>query len=349
MSSTAAQLVERVLPDLPMRQWVFTLPQPLPRLLAWRPDLLERILADISRVVQDDLRRRTGEPGGRGGLVSFVQNFTGDLRCFVHVHSLVPDGVFVEEAGGEVRFVRAPIPKQSELQAVAVELAGRVTTTVKRWLGKRETDGLGQEMLDDLGRLGEEQVGESGGRGRERPAARQRRWLAAHRGFGIHAGVTVEEGDARGRERLARYMARPALALGRLHWEADGRVRIDFKQPWRNGVSAIRLRPEVFVLRLASLVMPPGVNLVRYHGVFAPASPLRSRVVPPPPAPSKRPSRWIRWVNLFKRVFGHDPSLCPACGSPMTRMQTLQGSGRAWPVLVWIRRRGNLVRLSQPP
>ena len=29
----------------------------------------------------------------------------GDLPCFVHVHSLVPDGVFVEEAGGEVRFL----------------------------------------------------------------------------------------------------------------------------------------------------------------------------------------------------------------------------------------------------
>ncbi len=36
------------------------------------------------------------------------------------------------------------------------------------------------------------------------------------------------------------------------------------------------------MLRLASLIMPPRVNLVRFHGVFAPASPLRSRVVPKP-------------------------------------------------------------------
>jgi hypothetical protein len=202
-----------------------------------------------------------------------------------------------------------------------------------------------------LGRLGEERVGATAGRRGDRPAARQRRWLAEHDGFAIHAGVTADRGDARGRERLVRYVARPALALRRIRWE-DGQVRIDFKQPWRNGVSAIRLRPEVFLLRLASLVMPPGVNLVRYHGVFAPASPLRSRVVPPPSPtePQQRTSRWTLWWVLFKRVFSRDPRLCPYCGRPMTRMQTLQGSGRAWEVLRWIQRSGNLMPLSgQPP
>ncbi|MCP3985056.1 MAG: hypothetical protein GY723_11750 [bacterium] len=76
MASTAAQLVDHVLPDHRLRQWVVTFPQPLPRLLAWRPDLLKRLLADVAKVVQDDLRRRTGESQGKGGLVSFVQNFT---------------------------------------------------------------------------------------------------------------------------------------------------------------------------------------------------------------------------------------------------------------------------------
>ena len=313
MASTAANLVDHVLPDQPLRQWVFTFPQPLPRLLAWRPDLLERVLADIAHGILTDLRRRTGEPEGQAGLVSFLQNFTGDLRCFLHVHSLVPDGVFVEEDGGEVHFVRAPIPTQADLQRVAEELAVRVTRTVRRWVFKLGDEAhLGEDLLDDLGRLGEEQVGATSGRRRDRPAARQRRWLAEHHGFAIHAGVTAERGDPRGRERLVRYMARPALALRRICWE-DGQVRIDFKQPWRNGVSAIRLRPEVFLLRLASLVMPAGVNLVRYHGVFAPASPLRSRVVPKPRTdePPQRTSRWILWHILFKRVFLRDPRLYP--------------------------------------
>ncbi len=50
MASTAANLVDHVLPNQPMRQYVFTFPQPLPRLLAWRPELLERVLADIAHV-----------------------------------------------------------------------------------------------------------------------------------------------------------------------------------------------------------------------------------------------------------------------------------------------------------
>ncbi|MCP4962551.1 MAG: hypothetical protein GY925_25185, partial [Actinomycetia bacterium] len=264
MASTAANLVDHVLPNQPMRQYVFTFPQPLPRLLAWRPELLERVLADIAHVVQIDLRRRTREPEGRAGLVSFLQNFTGDLRCFLHVHSLVPDGVFVEDDGGEVHFVRAPILTQADLQRVVEELARRVARTVQRWHRKLgDKAHLGEDLLDELGRLGEEQIGATAGHRRDRPAARQRRWLAEHHGFTIHAGVTANRGDARGRERLVRYMARPALALRRLSWE-DGQVRIDFKQPWRNGVSTIPLPPETFVLRLASLVMPAGVNLVRY-------------------------------------------------------------------------------------
>ncbi len=88
----------------------------------------------------------------------------------------MPDGVFVEEHGGEVRFVRAPIPTRAELQRVAEELATRVTRTVQRWLRKLGDDArLGEDLLDGLGRLGEEQVGATGGGRRDRPAARQRR------------------------------------------------------------------------------------------------------------------------------------------------------------------------------
>ena len=202
-------------------------------------------------------------------------------------------------------------------------------------------------MLLQLGRIGEEWVTERPGT--DRPAARQRRWLGEHMGVGIHAGVTVAKGDARGRERLARYMARPALCLRRISYADDGRVRITFKQPWRTGRTGLLLRPEVFVLRLAGLVMPAGMNLVRYHGVFAPASPLRSRVVPEPPHDKVPASRWIRWGLLILRVFATDPRVCPRCGSAMTRMGTLQEPGRAWEVFHWIRTLGDLLPATTHP
>ncbi|MCP3972401.1 MAG: hypothetical protein GY717_19160, partial [Rhodobacteraceae bacterium] len=143
------------------------------------------------------------------------------------------------------------------------------------------------------------------------------RWMGEHLGVALHAGITVDQGDARGRERIVRTMARPALSLKRIHIEDDGRVRIQFKRPWRSGATGLLLRPEVFVLRLASLIMPPRVNLVRFHGVFAPASPLRSRVVPKPVnVPVEKRSRWIPWKILIKRVFDRIAGLCPVCGSP---------------------------------
>ena len=44
-----------------------------------------------------------------------------------------------------------------------------------------------------------------------------------------------------------------------------------------------RLLGATFVERLAALVPRPRVHLITSHGMFAPAAPLRDRVVPPPP------------------------------------------------------------------
>ncbi len=125
LAATAAHLVERVLPDQRLRQWVVTFPQPLPRMLAWHPELLERVLGDLSRVLGDDLRARCAQPGGHSGMVSLIQNFTSDLRSYQHIHALVPDGIFVQD-GERVRFVGAPIPTGADIQRIAEQLARRI-------------------------------------------------------------------------------------------------------------------------------------------------------------------------------------------------------------------------------
>ena len=96
--------------------------------------------------------------------------------------------------------------------------------------------------------------------------------------------------------------------------------------------------PLTLIERLAALVPRPFVRLVTYHGMFAPAAPLRDRVVPPPPeeagthdadsacvhsapmplttSPTK-PLRCTRkrysWPDLLRRVFHIDVFLCE-CG-----------------------------------
>lgn len=353
MASSAAHLVDRVLPDHRYRQWVITFPPPLPQLLSWQPALLGRMLAAVSGGITGDLRRRTGRPSGSAGLVTFVQNFTGDLRCFVHLHSLVADGVFEGDRQGRVRFVPAAVPSRSDIQRVAEELAASVHRTVIRWRRQLDEDdqlALGEERLVALARLGERRVGAQRPCKSDRPAARQRRWMGEHLGLAVHAGVTVDQGDAGGRERLVRYIARPALSLQRVFMDPDGWVQIQFKRPWQNGTTGVRLKPELFVLRLASLVMPAWVNLVRYHGVFAPNAPLRPLVVRSvPQQPGVPRPRWIPWNVLFKRVFGEEPDLCSVCGVTMERRQTLQGHGRAWSVLKWIEAQRTLARGRGPP
>jgi len=44
MSQTAAHLVDRVFPEVPVRQWVLTLPMPLRFWLARRPRLCREVL-----------------------------------------------------------------------------------------------------------------------------------------------------------------------------------------------------------------------------------------------------------------------------------------------------------------
>ena len=334
-ASLAAHLVERVLPRVRLRQWVLTLPQPLPRLLAWRPELLSRVLAALSRTLQADLQQRSGAADGQSGLVAFVQTFTSDLRLFVHVHALVPDGVYVATAKG-AQFVSAPPPTRASLQATADALAGSVQRVCQRWRRGLDPEAAPVDAAQ-LNRLAQ-QVEPAVPRASPRSGRARRRWVARCAGLELHAGVSVAAHDDRGRERLVRYVARAAVSLQRLSLEADGTVRVQLKGASRSGRTHVRLRPEVFVLRLASLLLPPGVNRVRYFGVFAPAAALRRHVVPPlPPAPVSRPGgRWIRWQVLLRHVFGVDPQRCPQCGAPLRTVATLQGRGRAFVVLRWL-------------
>ena len=87
----------------------------------------------------------------------------------------------------------------------------------------------------------------------------------------------------------------PSPSLKRLSRDDDGRACIRFKQPWRSGRLGVRLRPEVFVLRLASLLLPPGVDRVRFLGVFGAAARLRPHIVPEPPddAVARPAGRWV--------------------------------------------------------
>ena len=70
-------------------------------------------------------------------------------------------------------------------------------------------------------------------------------------------------------ERLCRYISRPAVSEKRLTLTANGQVRYELKNPYRNGTTHVIFEPLDFIAKLAALVPKPRVNLTRFHGVFA--------------------------------------------------------------------------------
>jgi hypothetical protein len=75
MSERAAHLVDHVLPDVPIRQWVLSLPYRLRYLLAWDHDLCRTVVAVFMRTVLGGLRtraRRAGVIDGRSGAVAII-------------------------------------------------------------------------------------------------------------------------------------------------------------------------------------------------------------------------------------------------------------------------------------
>ena len=125
MAEQAAYLVDHVLPHVPVRQWVLTLPYRLRYLLAWNHTLCRAVLGVAVRAVLGFYRRRarrTGVRDGRSGAVTVIQRFGGGLQLNVHFHALLLDGVFAEGADGTLEFHAAEAPSDQE---VALALAKR--------------------------------------------------------------------------------------------------------------------------------------------------------------------------------------------------------------------------------
>lgn len=131
---TGAHLVEDVLPDVPVRQWVLSVPYRLRYLLAWGHDLCRAVAAILSRpAIFRVLRERAtdaGVEGGRGGGVVVIQRFGGSLNLNVHFHALVLDGVFERLPDDAMRFHPtrrlAPVDVDDVLATVEALVARRL-------------------------------------------------------------------------------------------------------------------------------------------------------------------------------------------------------------------------------
>ena len=155
-------------------------------------------------------------------------------------------------------------------------------------------------------------------------------------GFDLHAGLVVLAGQRDRLERVCRYALR-AVAQERIHLTAEGQVRLQLRQPWRDGTTDIVFDPVGFLGRLAVLVPRPRINLILYHGVLGPRAAWRAEVVrrqpsvqdgaagvkdsaaepvreADPAATAWRHARSQCWASLMARTCGLDVLACPRCG-----------------------------------
>ncbi|MBD07040.1 MAG: hypothetical protein CME24_22165 [Gemmatimonadetes bacterium] len=117
------------------------------------------------------------------------------------------------------------------------------------------------------------------------------------------------------------------------------------KTPWADGTWQLILSPQELLEKLAALVPPPRLNLVRYHGVLAPACPDRSQIVLGRSeltqvegcqhgGAGERRCHRVAWAKLLARVFQYDVTVCPTCGGHMKIVAALTEprSVIAWPI-----------------
>jgi hypothetical protein len=303
MADTAAHLVDRVLPEVPVRQWVLSLPFALRYRLAYEAGLTSAVLGVFVRTVFASLRRRARQQWnvarGQCGAVTFVQRFGDALNLNVHFHSLLLDGVYETSPYGSPRFHPLPPPDDDEVARVVGQVATRIARLLeRRGLGPDADPGDADPLTEEeplLAELYGASVASRIAMGRRagQPVIRVGDCIdpdvvpeldgercASASGVSLHANVAVPARDRKRLERLSRYVARPPVATERLSRMADGRLLYRLKHRWRDGTTHVVFEPGELVEKLAALVPPPRFHLVRYHGVLGPCASERSRVVP---------------------------------------------------------------------
>src|SRR5690606_22867444 len=105
------------------------------------------------------------------------------------------------------------------------------------------------------------------------------------------------------------------------------------KTPYRDGSTHVIFEPDDFIARLAALVPKPRAHQIRYHGVLAPASPDRARVVPRTcaavagdwgEASVTDRQRALTWAQRLKRVFAIEIETCRRCGGRLRVIASIE-------------------------
>jgi hypothetical protein len=292
MCNTAAHIVDRIIPSVPVRQWVLSLPFDVRARAAYDAKFLTEIIRAFARALADRHRawaRSIALEASEFAAITFVQRFGSSLNLNVHLHVVVVDGVFSRERA-DLAFTPASPPTRAEMTAVVRKVRRRIeklqtndgnelqlplAACVRVALAPGDVRAVTVDLEADESHTAPPYIHDGG--------------AVDEAGYNLEAGVRIAADDDFGREHLLRYCARPPLSLARLTELPHGKLGYRIKK-LRNHRNKLRvMTPLELLARLAALIPPPRHPLVRFHGAFAPRSSWRKLVVPLPPNQSTKP------------------------------------------------------------
>lgn len=284
----------------------------------------------------------------RPGSVTFIQRFGSALNLNVHFHTLFADGVFYKTENGDYKFLRLSEPTREELVLLATKIQNKVAILVQKLgIDDQGQGGFDENLLNDVAAISighKAGFGERAGQGLRRFGIKKLEvdpedndpYSANVGGFSLNARVWVSGKDREKLEKLIRYMSRGPIATERLSESFPNLLIYKMKTPWRDGMTHVSFSYLDFIARLVALIPPAKMNLVRYHGVFAPNFKDRSRIVPKTPkaaatcesaAPdvkTKALRARMLWSEMLKRTFKIDVTVCPHCGGRLEQIAVIK-------------------------
>jgi Transposase zinc-binding domain/Putative transposase len=139
MAQMAAHLVERVIPWVPTRQWVVSVPVPLRYWMASSQERTAKVHTIIrttigqyyvNQALTRGLARATVHPGS----VMFIQRFGSAINLNLHFHCVFMEGVYLERtaAGRKPRFVQAEPPRDVDITTILQKISHRIIRKLRR-------------------------------------------------------------------------------------------------------------------------------------------------------------------------------------------------------------------------
>jgi hypothetical protein len=276
----AEWLREELLGPVAHRHLVLTIPRLLRPLFRRRRELLTELGRAAAEAVQELVRRRLGEAGRPGIVVSIAT--AGDLlQWHPHLHLLVSD---------------AARRTDGSWQALPGWDASLLVGLFRERLLARllESHAVSQELVGKL--------------------------LAwRHPGFSAHVGERIAPEDKHEFEDTAAYLVRSPLSLRKLVY-LDGEKAVLYRSRMNPflGRNFEAMDPLEWLARMSDHIPDPGQHRTLFYGAYA--NRVRGvsgeRSVAAEPAPPRRrcsPS----WARMIAKVYQVDPLLCTRCGKRM--------------------------------